>query len=187
VPLRPPIVLFLALVVLAGACAKGESAGDSSAPTATITTPPTAAPATTSPFEVVVTEDTVRVSTAAITTSDGATLLAFTASERACVEATAGTVADLAAGGQVSPAPVDDPDAEQTLAEIVVSCLPFDRFQGVVADQLATQSALAGVDRACLDQEVRSLQDTPDVLASVLRGDPDALSVVAGTAATNCR
>jgi hypothetical protein len=179
---RPPIALFFALAVLAGACGKGESAGDAAAPFSSAT----AAPATTSPFEVVVTDDTVQVTTTAITTSDGATLLSFTTSERACVDATAGTVADLAAGQQAAPAPVDDPDAEQTLAEIVVSCVPFDRFENVVADQLADQSVLAGVSQECLDREVGSLQDTPDVLASVLRGDPDAVTVIAGTVSTNC-
>ena len=67
-----------------------------------------------------------------------------------------------------------------------MSCVPFDRFENVVADQLADQSVLAGVSQECLDREVGSLQDTPDVLASVLRGDPDALTVIAGTVSTNC-
>jgi hypothetical protein len=182
VRLCSPIVLFCALVVVASACAKdGSSAGPPQPARATV------APATTSPFEVVVTDDTVKVSTTGIATTDGTTLLAFTASEQRCVETTAGTVADFPEGGQASSGPVDDPDAEQTLTEIVVACVPFDRFKTVVAEQLAAESALAGVDPTCLAREVASLQDTPNVLASVLRGDPDALSVVAGTASTNCR
>ena len=178
----PPIVLFCALVVLAGCLREGWLVGGPAGYGA-VRRP---APATTSPFEVVVTDDTVLVSTTGIATTDGTTLLAFTASEQRCVETTAGTVADFPEGQQASPGPVDDPDAEQTLTEIVVACVPFDRFKTVVADQLAAQSALAGVDPTCLAREVASLQDTPDVLASVLRGDPDALSVVAGTASTNC-
>ena len=186
----PKIVLFCALVVVAAACAKGESTGTSSGSTAqeaaSVTASPVSGSAETSPFEVVVTDDTVRVSITGITTTDGVVLLSFSAPEQACVAASAGAVGALAATLDTSPGATDDPDGEQTLAEIVVGCVSFDRFQPVVADQLARQAALADVDPACLDRDVASLQDTPGVLASVLRGDPDALSVIAGTVATNC-
>jgi hypothetical protein len=175
------ILLITALAPLVAGCSSATSPG---APTTTGPAPADAGTAV--PFQVVVNDDTIEVSTTAITTTDGATLLAFSPTERSCIDATVATVADLAATLGSSPGTVDDPDTEQTLSEIVVGCVAFDRFENVVAVQLAAQPELAGVDRTCLDREISSLQDTPDVLASVLRGDPDALTVIAGTASTNC-
>jgi hypothetical protein len=53
-------------------------------------------------------------------------------------------------------------------------------------DSASTPNPIEVVDPACLDREVASLPDTTDVVAPVLRGDSDAVSVVAGTASTNC-
>lgn len=165
-------------VMLAVACAGG---GAGSADLTTAASP------TTQPFEVVAVDDQVVVGPTQIATTAGDVLLAFSADERACIDATVATTAQLSASIDPGAADPLDPDAEQTLAEIVVACVPFARLQPVVGDQLAAQEALDGVDPGCLDRETSSLQDTPDVLAAVLRGDPESLSVVAGTAAVNCR
>jgi hypothetical protein len=166
------------LVLLAAACSSGGPGSAAPAP---------AAPPTTSPFEVVTVDDQVLVGSSGITTTEGEVLLAFTADERSCVDATVATTAQLSASIDAAAADPLDPDAEQTLAEIVVGCVPFVRVQPVVERQLVAQATLSAVDPACLDRETASLQDTPDVLAAVLRGDPEALSVVSGTAAVNCR
>lgn len=151
------------------------------------TVAPTAPTPTTSPFEVVTVDDEVLLGPTGIVTTAGVQLLGYTPTEQACIDATVATTSNLSAS--IDPGATDplDPDGEQTLAQIVVGCVPFPRIQPVVGDLLATQEALGSVDRACLDRETDSLQDTPDALAAVLRGDPQALSVIASTAASNCR
>ncbi len=190
--LRP--LLLIGLVAMAVACSSG--APDTASSTGSTSAEPNSSPGADAPLEGVTTDDTVVVGTTddtvvvgttSITTTAGATLLSFSSPERSCIDATVSTTAELSATLQAAPGPTDDPDTEQTLTEIVLSCVAFDRLKALVADQLAAQGALVDIDRACLEREVASLQDTPDVLASVLRGDPDVLAVVANTASTNCR
>ena len=84
------------------------------------------------------------------------------------------------------PGTFPDADNEQIVAEIVIACVPIERYASVVVDQLAQQPALEDVDRACIEREVATLQETPDVLAAVLRGDENGIPAVAGAAAVNC-
>jgi hypothetical protein len=172
-----PISAFFVLALAAGAC---TDEGESSSPSTT-------APNTTSPFEIVVTEDRIAVGLQeGVFGPDGQLLVTYTSDEQACIGAAAADAPGLAGAAIVPPGTLPDPDMEQTVAEVVIGCVALDRFSGVIADQLAQQPALEGVDRACLEREVASLQDTPDVLAAVLRGDQDAIPVIAGTAAENC-
>ena len=66
-------------------------------------------------------------------------------------------------------ATTDDPDLEQAVAEVALGCLGFDRVEPVVTERLAADDDLVGIDPACLAREVSSLQDTPDILAAMLR------------------
>ena len=170
VRLLVPIPAVFVLTLAAGACS------DDGEPTASSTT----VPATTSPFEVVVTEDQIRLTLEA---SSGPTAepADYTPDEQPCIVASIHETWD----GRSCRRHLPDPDMEQSVAEIVIACVPIERYARVIADQLARQT-LDGVDRACIEREVTSLQDTPDVLAAVFRGRPDAIPVVAGTASENC-
>jgi hypothetical protein len=157
----------------AGACSDG---GDSAGPTTTV-------PPTTSPFEIIVTEDQIAVGLQeGIFGPDGQLLLTYTPDEQACINRADARVGVLVA----PPGTFPDPDMEQTVAEVVIGCVAIDRFATVIVEQLVRQPALEGVDPACIEREVLSLQDTPDVLAAVLRGDQDGVPAVAGAVAANC-
>ena len=173
VRLLVPISAVFVLALTLGACSDdGESSPSS-----------TTAPVTTSPFEIVVTEDQVFVGLQeGIFGPDGQLLVTYTPDEQACID----RADPFPDANVVPPGTFEDPDNEQIVAEIVIGCVAIDRFSAVIVDQLLLQPALEDVDRACIEREVASLQDTPDVLAAVLRGDQDGLPVVAGTAAENC-
>jgi hypothetical protein len=174
-----PFALISAVFLLAWAAGACSDDGESSPAS---TTPP----ATTTPFEIFVTEDRIQLSLRGVFDADGANLVSFSADEQSCIMGTAAETTGLETIGAAAPGSLDDADLEQALAEIVVSCVAVDRFTGVVVDQLVPQPALEGIDRACIEREVDSLQDTPDVLAAVLRGDENGLPQIAGTAAENC-
>lgn len=168
--------LVAALALAAIACSEGDSSevDDTS----------TSSPSTTAP-DVVVLEDVVGLGLDGIYAADGTALLVYTQAERDCISVAGigGTGLDRVAG---PGATTDDPDLEQATAEAALGCLGFARVAPLVTQQLAADEALTGIDPACLDREVASLQDTPDILAAVLRGEPDTISVVASTASINC-
>jgi hypothetical protein len=173
----------LALLASTAVACSGAEDGSTGAPNAT--TEP--APATTSPFEIFVTEDRVRVGLQGIFDDTAVQLVTFTAEEQACIDQAGAAAPGLAGLAIAPPGTVDDPDTEQVIAEIVVGCLPIDRLADVVVDQLSAQPALAGVERSCIQREVRTLATQPDVLAAVLRGDENGLPAVAGSIEDNCR
>jgi hypothetical protein len=165
-----PAALLAAVLLAPIACTGGD--GDASEP---VDTADTTSTSSTAP-DLVIVEDVVSLGLDGIRTADGAVLLAYTDAERACI----------AAGASGVVAAPDDPDAEQVIAEAALGCLGFDRIAPLVTDQLAAEDDLAGVDPTCMAREVSSLQDTPDILAAILRGDPDTISVIARTASINC-
>jgi hypothetical protein len=132
-----------------------------------------------------VVEDLVGLGLDGIYATNGTVLLTYTDAERECVAQ--GVVGIPGLDQLAGPAATtDDPDLEQAVAEVALGCVGFDRVEPLVTEQLSTDDDLAGIDLACLAREVSSLQDTPDILAAVLRGEPDTISVIAGTASINC-
>lgn len=179
----PARTALVAVVVLAAiACSSnGDSSDDGAADT---TTPSTTATADGAP-EVIVVEDLVGLGLDGVYATDGTGLLTYTPAERECVAQ--GVVGIPGLDQLAGPAATtDDPDLEQAVAEVALGCLGFDRVAPLVTDQLAADDDLGGIDPTCLAREVSSLQDTPDILAAVLRGEPDTISVIAGTVSINC-
>jgi hypothetical protein len=173
--------LVLAQIVLAGCSddTDGGAAGD------TTTAPTTMARLGTSlPAQPGIVEDLVVVRRDGLHSVDGTVLVAFTEPERACIDAGADDVPELAATQPGDLA--DEVGLEQTLAEIVVGCVEIGRVGPVVVEQLVPQLALEGVDRTCVEDEVVTLGDQPGELAAVLAGDPAGVAAMAGVIAENC-
>jgi hypothetical protein len=172
---------LLILAVLA-ACSDDEptsSSSDGSGATAPTTM---ARLGTTLPAEAGIVEDLVVVRRDGLHSVDGTVLVAFDEQERACIEAAVDDVPELL---QTQPAG-GDTGLEETLAEIVVGCVDIERIGPVVVEELVPNLALEGVDRACIEQEVATLQDSPEELAAVLAGDPSGIAAIARVIAANC-
>jgi hypothetical protein len=170
----------LTLAVLAGC--SGDSDG-SAAEDSTTTAPTTMARlGTTLPVQPGLVEDLVVVRQDGLHSADGIVLVAFDEQERACIEAAVDDEPELSQTGPRG----DDPDLEQAVARIVVSCVEIGRIGPVVVEQLVSQLALEGVARDCIEREVVALQETPDELAALLAGDPPGIAAMARVMAENC-
>jgi hypothetical protein len=175
-------VLLLTVALVSLACSSdGDDTSDGAAATSTA-----AAPATTDDApEVVVLEDLVGLGLDGIYAADGTARLTYTDAERECIAQ--GVVGIPGLDQLAGPgATTDDADLEQAVAEVALGCLGFDRVAPLATQQLAADDDLADIEPDCLAREVSSLQDTPDILAAVLRGEPDTISVIAGTVSINC-
>ena len=122
-----PISAVFVLALAAGGCSDD---GESSAPSTT-------APTTTSPFEVVITEDQIAVGLRkaySIAGGEPRDLTPQTSNSASSVAPIHSRGADV-----VPPGTFPDPDNEQIVAEIVIACVPIERYASVIADQLAQQ------------------------------------------------